>query len=136
MLIPSVLKTGIADAVREDRHPRMDYDALADGLRDAGAQPTVIGYAEADADRRALVNLARRAGRDVALAMIGYLDRGKFDTIFTNGENVGIPLAMLLKAAGRRRPGHVCIGHRPSTGKKKVFFQTLRADNQMDTLFV
>ncbi len=53
-----------------------------------------------------------------------------------NGENVGIPLALLLKTAGKRRPGHVCIGHRPSTGKKKVFFQTLRADNQMDTLFV
>ena len=136
LLIPSVLKTDVADAVRADRHPRMDYDALSDGLRDAGAEPTLVGYAEMDADRRAPVRLARRAGRDAALAMIGFLDRQKYDTVFTNGENVGIPFALLLKMAGLGRPGHVCIGHRPSTGKKKVFFTALRADNQMDTLFV
>ena len=135
LLIPSVLKTGLDAAVAADRHPRMDYYALADGLRATGATVTLVGYAEAEADRRALVRLARKAGRDAALAMIGFLDARRYDAVFTNGENVGIPLALLLKTV-RRRPGHVCIGHKPSTGKKRLFFRTLHADRQIDTLFV
>lgn len=135
LLIPSVLKTGIGDAVRTDRHPRMDYYALIDSLRAAGHTADLVGYAEADTDTHPLVRQARKGGRDAALAMIGSVRRGEYDTIFTNGENVGIPLALLLKAA-RKRPGHVTIGHKPSTGKKRLFFQNLAAWRQMETLFV
>ena len=135
LLIPSTLKTDIAVEVANDRHPRMDYDALADGLRAAGVEVDSMGYAEMEADTHPLVRLARRAGRDAALAMVGFVRRVRYDAVFTNGENVGIPLALLLKTVARR-PGHVTIGHKPSTGKKRVFFRTLRADRQMDTLFV
>lgn len=137
LLIPSVLKTNLEDEVAADRHPTMDYDALLAALRQTpGDDADVLDYAAADRDPSPLVRLARKTGgRDAALAMMGFLRRGRYDAVFSNGENVGIPLALLLRLA-RRRPGHVVIGHRPSAGKKRAFFTLLKAHRQMDTMFV
>lgn len=137
LLIPSVLKSGVEEAVAAGRHPTMDYFALANALRaEPGSHVEFLDYAAVERERHPLVRLARKvAGRDAALALLGFLRRRECDTIFTNGENVGIPLALLLKTA-RRRPGHVTIGHRLSTGKKQLFFSRLRAHEQMDTIFL
>lgn len=129
MLIPSVAKVGIENDVRNDAHPTMDYHALQ-----AAWQADILDYAALDADRNPLlVKLARKAGRDAALATAGYLKRREYDIIYSNGENVSIPLAMLLKRH-RTRPVHVLIGHHLSTGKKKPFFRALHP--QMDAIFV
>ncbi|MBC8101114.1 MAG: glycosyltransferase family 4 protein [Cytophagales bacterium] len=152
MLIPSVLKRDITPAVEQDKHPRMDYYALADALRQSRDYGSRIGQnevalldygaLEADGGKNLpfLVRLARRvAGRDAALAMLGFLRSAEHDTVFTNGENIGIPLALLLRTLrwrGRRRPGHVTIGHRLSTGKKRLFFRTLGVHREMDGIFV
>src|SRR5579871_5223173 len=137
LLIPSVLKTGVEGEVEANRHPRMDYYALADSLRaEPGSEVEILDYAAVDRERHGMVRLVRRlAGRDTALALLGFLRRSRWDTIFTNGENVGIPLALLFKLT-RNRPGHVTIGHRLSTGKKRLFFRTLCVHKQMDTIFV
>jgi len=137
LLIPSTMKTGLEEAVAADRHPIMDYDALAGALRaEAGGHVSVLDYVAVDRDPHPLVRVLRKtAGRDAALAMMGFLRRRQYDSIFTNGENVGIPLALLLKMT-RKRPGHVTIGHRLSTGKKRVFFKRLHVHRQMDTIFV
>jgi glycosyltransferase involved in cell wall biosynthesis len=137
LLIPSVVKKGIETAVDADSHPRMDYHALTDSLREAGNDfVDVVDYASVESEKSGIVRLVRKlAGRDAALAMLGFLKRKEFDSIFTNGENVGIPLAILLKLT-TARPGHVTIGHRLSTGKKKVFFRILQVHRQMDTIFV
>ncbi len=137
LLIPGRVKTELAEAISADLHPHMDYDALADSLRrEAGAQADVLDYAAVAQEGHPLVRLIRAlAGRDAALAMLGFLRRRRYDALFTNGENVGIPLALLLKMV-RHRPGHVTIGHRLSAGKKRLFFTLLRADRQMDTIFV
>jgi len=136
LLIPSVLKKDIAAEVREERHPRMDYDALADGLRSAGAQVRILDYEAVDRAPDQATRLARRwLGRDVALALLGFRHRQQCDVVFTNGENVAVPLALLFKTL-RKRPGHVTIGHRLSTRKKQLFFRLLRVQNQIDTIFV
>ena len=136
LLIPSALKRGIEAQVAAGEHPTMDYDALAAALRADGGGADVLDYRAVDADRSLLVRLARRAaGRDGALAVMGFLRRDHYDALYTNGENVGIPLALLLKLA-RRRPGHVTIGHHLSTGKKRLFFTLLKAHRQIDTIFV
>ncbi len=137
LLIPSVVKTDIGGAVAAGRHPRMDYHALADALC-AGLddRADILDYAAADASRNPLVRLAARlGGRDAALATLGWLRRGRYDALFTNGENVALPLALLLKLV-RRRPAHVTIGHRLSAGKKRAFYTRLRAHRQMDAIFV
>ncbi len=137
LLIPSTLKTGLEEAVAADRHPTMDYSALADSLRnETDAHVDVLDYAAVDRERSPLIRLVHKtAGRDAALALMGFLRRRQYATIFTNGENVAIPLALLFKTT-RKRPGHVTIGHRLSTGKKRLFFKNLRVHRQIDTIFV
>ncbi len=129
MLIPSIAKTDIAEAVRQDAHPTMDYHALQTRWN-----ADILDYAALENETNpALVKIARKAGRDAALAMAGYLRRRDYDIIYSNGENVSIPLALLLKRH-RIRPRHVLIGHHLSTGKKKPFFKALHS--QMDAIFV
>lgn len=137
LLIPSARKCDIANAVANDRHPTMDYDALEAGLKNRGDQVELYDYRALEADTDPLVRLTHRAlGKDIALAVAGWRRRQRLDAIFTNGENVGIFLALLLRLSGKKRPGHVTIGHRLSTGKKKLFFGTLKLWQEMDTIFV
>lgn len=129
MLIPSVAKQGVAEAVQQDRHPTMDYFALQERLK-----ADILDFSAFErADCPTLVRHARRAGNDAALAMLGYLKRKEYDVIFSNSESVSIPLALLLKRH-RKRPRHVLIGHRLTPPKKKPFFRALHA--QMDAIIV
>src|SRR4051794_20386419 len=100
LLIPSVVKKGLQQAISADQHPRMDYDALADALRaNADDRVELVDYAAIDRERHPLVRAARQvAGRDAALAALGFVRGRRCKAIFSNGENIGIPLALLLKA--------------------------------------
>lgn len=137
LLIPSVLKAGIDAEVAADRHPVMDYYALADVLRlKHGLTVDLLDHAAVSADMSPVVRLAGKlGGLDSALAVMGFQKRQEYQAIFTNGENVGIPLALLLGGAGNRL-NHVTIGHRLSTGKKQLFFTKLNAQRRMDTIFL
>ena len=128
MLIPSIAKKEIEGEVAAGNHPTMDYFALQIELK-----ATVADYDVVDACRHPLVRFARKAGRNVALAAYGFVHRREFDVIFSNGENVSIPLAALFGISGRR-PAHVLIGHHLSTPKKRVFLRALH--NQMDLIYV
>ena len=129
MLIPSVAKRGVEKAVAQDAHPTMDYFALQAALK-----ADILDYSALESEGNpALVRLAKRKGKDVALALLGYSRRRDYDVIYSNGENVSIPLAMLLKRH-RVRPLHVLIGHRVSPPKKKLFFRALHP--QMDAIFL
>lgn len=128
LLIPSYAKQGIEGAVATDRHPTMDYRALQAEL---GAD--LADYASVERDRHPAVTMARRTSRDVALALHGFLLRRTYDVIFCNGENVGIPLAAMLRPL-MRRPGHVLIGHRLSPRKKRPFVRCLHG--AMDGILV
>lgn len=129
MLIPSLAKQGIAEAVRSDAHPIMDYYALQEALH-----ADILDYGALEAEPTpTLVRIARRFGKDAALAALGYSRRNDYDLVYSNGENVGIPLAALMKRHFKR-PGHLMIGHKVSTGKKRILLRGLQA--QMDAIFV
>jgi glycosyltransferase involved in cell wall biosynthesis len=128
LLIPSYAKRGIDAEVAANTHPRMDYFALQSCLR-----ADIADYASAEADRHPLVRAARRASLDAALAMHGFLRASQYEMIFSNGENVSIPLAVLF-ASRRARPGHALIGHRLSPAKKRWLMRTLHP--KMDVIFV
>jgi glycosyltransferase involved in cell wall biosynthesis len=128
LLIPSVARRGVEQEVAANLHPTMDYFALQARL---GAD--LADYAVMEADRHPLVRAARLLSPDVALAMHGFLRARRYDVIFSNGENISVPLAAMLKLLPRR-PRHVLIGHRLSAPKKKLFLQALRG--QMDAIFV
>lgn len=136
LLIPSVLKTGIEAEVAADRHPVMDYYALAETLKNEhGCAVDLLDYAAAKADRSPGTRLAAKGGLDAALAWMAFGRRREYDAVFSNGENIGVPLALLM-AGVSGGPRHVTIGHRLSTGKKQVFFTQLKAQRRLDKIFV
>jgi glycosyltransferase involved in cell wall biosynthesis len=79
--------------------------------------------------------VCRLAGRNAALALMGFQRRKDYDAIFTNAENVALPLALLFKTVSER-PRHVTIGHRLSAKKKQVFYRLLHVHRQMDAIFL
>jgi len=137
LLIPSVLKTDLDAEVAAGEHPVMDYYALAHSLREKhGMAVDILDYAAAKADTSQGVRLAAKAGGlDGALAWMGFQRRRDYKAIFSNGENIGIPLAVLLGSVANS-PRHVTIGHRLSTGKKQWFFTKLKVQRRMDTIFL
>ena len=58
------------------------------------------------------------------------------DTLLSDGEHVGIPLAVSLGALGNRRPRHVMIGHHLLTPAKISAFRWLRPGRGLDTIVV
>jgi glycosyltransferase involved in cell wall biosynthesis len=128
LLIPSFAKRGVERDVGADLHPTMDYFALQSRLN-----ADLADYAVMEADRHPLVRAARVVGQDAGLAMYAFVRAGHYDVIFSNGENVSIPLAGLLKVLPRR-PAHVLIGHRLSARKKRLLLRMLHP--QMDAFFV
>src|SRR5262245_24728816 len=122
-----VVSADLASAPSGMDGPRKDYAVLADAL---GA--TVL---DRSAVRRSGLSrlLARLVGVPVAQAWLAFRQREDCPAILTNGEHLGIPLALLLKLARQRIP-HVTIGHRPSATKKRPFFRWLRAHTHIDRM--
>ncbi|MBC8140083.1 MAG: glycosyltransferase family 4 protein [Armatimonadetes bacterium] len=140
LLIPSKLKTNIEAQIADNTHPRMDYFALQEKLNPQNSDSCVIiDYTEVEGSRHPVVGVLRKMfGNDFALAYMGFRAAKQYDAVFTNGENVGLPLALLWKflGGGASRPAHVTIGHRLSTGKKRLFFRTLGLHAFMDAILV
>lgn len=99
--------------------PRKDYAVLAKALKANTVDRSWV-------DRSVVGRLlARLFGASTALAWLAFRRRGEHDAIVTDGEHIGIPLAVLLKLAGATTP-HVTIGHRITAAKKRPFFRWLR----------
>jgi glycosyltransferase involved in cell wall biosynthesis len=126
IVVPSVIKYGIEADIAADAHPQMDYFALADELRKRGASVDLIGYSSG---RGSFVK------RDLLLSVEVRKRCSFYDVVFTNGENVGLPYAILTKLF-TKRPRHIMIGHRLSTPKKQPFFRSFNALSAIDEIFV
>lgn len=137
LIIPSETKSKSLAHVDADQRPIMDYEALDAALRGRpGDQVDLLDYGSVDAEEDPVIRLiARTAGRNAALAMMAFRRRDDYDVIFTNAENVALPLSLLLKTV-KKRPRHVTIGHRLSAKRKRIFYSLLQAHRQMDTIFV
>ena len=115
--------------VAAGRQPMRDYDALRAALTADMLTPT-------DATRTATGRLlSRLAGRQVALAWAGYRQRRRYDTLYSDSEGVGLPLALLLWLGARRRPRHVVLTHLLSPLKKRLWFR-LGVARAIDLLIV
>jgi glycosyltransferase involved in cell wall biosynthesis len=96
----------------------------------------MLDFRDAERSAQPAVKLAARfAGNSAALAMLGFSARRRYDAIFTSGEDVGLPLATLLKAA-RSRVSHTMIAHTLFPRKKTVFFQYGRVQSHIDRILV
>ena len=82
--------------------------------------------------------LERIGGPNLLMAWSCFRKRHEYEVIFTDGEQIGIPLALLTKflGFGRRGARHLMIVHILSVGKKMLFFDKLAIQSHIDTFFV
>jgi glycosyltransferase involved in cell wall biosynthesis len=121
------LKTDIAAG----REPRLDVFELAKAL-----DAQIIDFQAVDASKDPAVKLSVRAGGlSAGVALLGFRARGNCDTFFTTGEDIGLPLALLLKASASPRT-HTMIAHTLFPAKKQAFFKYGRVASKIDRTLV
>jgi glycosyltransferase involved in cell wall biosynthesis len=134
LTVSGVIDPRVEEQVANGARPCPDYLAMA---RVFGA--TLLDYAAA---RRATGWLGRLieklGGPNLLLAWACFTQCRNSRVIFSDGEQVGIPLAALLKFLGwllPARPQHLMIVHVLSVGKKMLFFDWLRVHSHVDVFF-
>jgi glycosyltransferase involved in cell wall biosynthesis len=117
--------------VARQREPRLDVFQMA-----AALDARVIDFTDVDRSSDPIVKLvARTAGLSAAVALLGFRERSRCDAFFTTGEDIGLPLALLLKPT-RARCSHTMIAHTLFPPKKQVFFKVGRVGNMFDRVLV
>jgi glycosyltransferase involved in cell wall biosynthesis len=114
-------------ATRPPAGPRKDYAVLRQVL-----DATVLDLSAVENSRPGRI-LRRLVGASVAQAWLAFRQRKQYDAIVTDGEQAGIPLALLLKLA-RSRVKLVTIGHRITAAKKRPFFRWLRVQSHINRI--
>lgn len=131
LTVSGVIAPDLREQVVAGRRPRVDYLEMAEAF---GAD--LLDHAEA---RRSAGRLGRVLGRiggpNALLALECFRRRGRYDLIFTDGEQIGLPLAALLRLV-RTRPRHFMIVHILSVPKKVHLFRALRLGGRIDKMFL
>lgn len=113
--------------IADGREPRLDVFEIA-----AALDAHVLDYLDVDRSTDQTVRaIARTLGPSPAVAYLGFRERHRFDAILTTGEDIGIPLAILLRPSSARC-SHTMIAHTLFPAKKRVLLQYLRADRRID----
>jgi glycosyltransferase involved in cell wall biosynthesis len=120
------MKTRIA----EQREPRLDVFELERAL-----PADMLDFKDVDSSTHPAVQLAAKtAGPSAALALLGFINRKDYDAFFTTGEDIGLPLAALMRATAGKR-SHTMIAHTLFPAKKRAFFK-LGVGKQLDRVLV
>jgi glycosyltransferase involved in cell wall biosynthesis len=110
----------MAQKIAAGREPRLDVFELQSAL-DSGARK--VDFTDVETSKRPDVQAVRKAlGLSAAVAYLAFVERGDADAFFTTGEDIGLPLAMLLKLR-RVRASHTMIAHTLAPAKKRIFFK-------------
>lgn len=123
----------LEDQIARGERPLTDYVAMSQKF---GAD--LIDYSRARQQASWFGKLLEKiGGANLLLAWVCYTLRHKYKVIFTDGEQIGLPLALFFKLfAGKKRPQHLMIVHILSVGKKMVLLDTFRLQNKIDIFFV
>lgn len=136
LTVSGVVPADVAADVEAGTRPRPDYVVMAEAF---GAD--LIDHADADRLGGPIGNVVRwLAGPHSSLAWTCFRLRHRYDVVFTDGEQVGLPYALLCRLArwrGRARdPRHVMIVHIMSVRAKAALFRTFRLGGAIDTMVV
>jgi glycosyltransferase involved in cell wall biosynthesis len=105
-------------AISEGREPRLDVFELARKL-----DADVLDFLDVEKSSNPIVKGVTRAlGPSAGVAQLGFIARTHYDAMLTTGEDIGLPLALLLKGA-RAKVSHTMIAHTLFPLKKRVFFK-------------
>jgi glycosyltransferase involved in cell wall biosynthesis len=133
LTVSGVIDPHVEEQVARGERPEPDYLRMAQTF---GAD--LLDYSAAQKSGGITGRLLEKiVGPNLALAWACYRQRRHYQVIFTDGEQVGIPLAFLLKFASLgKRPAHLMIGHLLSVGKKTALLDGLRLHSHIDAFFV
>ena len=133
LTVSGVIDPHIGEQIACGERPEADYVRLG---RVLGAD--LLDYTAArQVSGRTGRLLERIGGPNLNLAWASFCLRHRYRVVFSDGEQVGIPLASMLKFLNlRARPAHLMIGHVLSVGKKMVFLDGLQVQSHIDTFFV
>lgn len=135
LTVSGTIPADIEAQIAKGRRPRADYLEMA---RAFGADLLDVAAARRETNRIGRL-VGRVAGDGGLLAWECFRRRRRYDVVFTDGEQVGLPYAALTRALGvtsKRRPRHLMIGHILSTKSKAAMFRSMRLRGCVDTIFV
>ena len=123
----------VEEDIAAGKRPLADYIAMAETFN-----ADLIDYTKAQEVGGWFGRLLGKvAGNNAVLAWACFKLRHQYQIIFSDGEQVAIPLAMLLKFLNwGARPVHFTIVHILSVGKKVRFFDWLKIQSDIDVFFV
>ncbi len=131
LTVSGVIPPDINEQIACGERPEADYIAMA---RTFGAD--LVDYTLARQRNGRFGKLLEKiGGPNLLLAWDCFKQRDQYEIIFTDGEQIGLPLALLFKFT-RRRPVHFMITHILSVGKKMRLIDLFRLQNQIDKFFV
>lgn len=128
LTVSGTIPDDVDGAVASGRRPRPDYRCIA-----AATNARVVDHAAARAASGRVARLAGRVlGADALVVWATFRARASHDVLLTDGEQIGMPLALLLRLFGRRGAVHVMIVHVVSAPKKSRIWRLLRLDRGID----
>ncbi|MCA9971920.1 MAG: glycosyltransferase family 4 protein [Anaerolineales bacterium] len=133
LTVSGTIAPDLVTDIQAGRRPLADYVALSTTL-DADLLDYPAARARAGWFGRFLERLG---GPNLLLAWVCFRLNASYDVIFTDGEQIGIFLALFTKFLGRGKPRarHLMIVHILSVGKKTLFFDWLGIHSHVDTFF-
>jgi glycosyltransferase involved in cell wall biosynthesis len=128
LTVSGVVAADIREQIASGKRPRADYLELAKSfnaeLVDYTAARTIAG--------RVGKLLEKLAGPNLVLAYACWKIRKSCQAIVTDGEQIGLPLAALLKFTTGPKPRHLMIVHVLSEPKKTAFLDWLGVHSAID----
>jgi glycosyltransferase involved in cell wall biosynthesis len=128
LTVSGVIAGDIREQAASGKRPRADYLELARGfnadLIDYDAARTIAA--------RTGALLEKLGGPNLVLAYACWKVRKSYQAVVTDGEQVGLPLAALLKFTPGARPRHLMVVHVISERKKTVFLDWLGVQSAID----
>lgn len=128
LTVSGVIAADVREQIASGQRPRADYLELARSLDadliDYVAARTIAG--------RAGRVLEKFGGPNLLLAYACWKIRKSCQAIVTDGEQVGLPLAAILKFTPGKRPRHLMIVHVISEPKKLIFLDWLGVQSAID----
>ncbi|MEM7127652.1 MAG: glycosyltransferase family 4 protein [Chloroflexota bacterium] len=132
LTVSGVIDPDIKRQVAQQMRPKADYLEMAQCF-----DAELMDYTSARERAGWFGNLLERVGGpNFLLAWTCFRERSRYSVIFTDGEQIGLPLAWLLKFGGRKGIAHLMIVHILSVGKKMMLLDVFGLKKYIDTFFV
>src|SRR5262245_8493849 len=128
LTVSGVIAADIHEHIASGLRPRADYLELARSF-----DSDLLDYATAHETTGRIGRMLNWVGGpNLVLGYACWKARNDYQAIVTDGEQIGLPLAVLLKLTPGSRPRHIMIVHVISEPKKTFFLDWLGVQNCID----